>query len=160
MRVVVLGPGAAGKSTFARGLSAATGTPCVELDSVFWSADLEPTAPDEWVSVQEELTKGKRWILDGDLGPHDVLDVRLRRADTIVLFDIPTWRCVWRAARRSREQIEFWRWLLSWRRFYRPQLLEAIKTHASAAKLIIVRDSADEQQVMDLLAAGGTGKAR
>jgi adenylate kinase family enzyme len=35
----VLGPGAAGKSTFSRRLGDLTGVPVTELDSVFWSND-------------------------------------------------------------------------------------------------------------------------
>jgi adenylate kinase family enzyme len=45
MRVVVLGPGAAGKSTFARSVAEATGVKYVELDAVFWSPELQPMAP-------------------------------------------------------------------------------------------------------------------
>ena len=35
-RVLVVGSSCAGKSTFARALSDATGLPCVELDQLFW----------------------------------------------------------------------------------------------------------------------------
>ena len=104
MRVVILGPGAAGKSTFARRLSAATGVPSVELDSVFWSSALEPLTPTDWVTVQTGLISGESWILDGDLGPHDVLATRLERADTVVVFDLPPHICAWRALRRSPEK--------------------------------------------------------
>jgi len=41
-RVVILGRGGAGKSTFARSLSEITGIPAVQLDEHFWSATLEP----------------------------------------------------------------------------------------------------------------------
>ena len=139
MRLVVLGRGAAGKSVFARTVSEATGIPCVELDKVFWSADLEPTPHDQWVIVQQGLTQGESWILDGDLGPYDVLEARLNSADPLVVFDLPTWRCAWRAVRRSRERLDFWRWLLAWRRQYRPRLMEAIEIHAAEARLFVVR---------------------
>lgn len=99
-RVVVLGPGGSGKSTFARTLSERTGIPRTELDSVFWSADLRPTPPDEWSLIQQRLCAPDAWILDGDLGPYDVVEVRLRHADAVVLLDLPTWRCAWRALRR------------------------------------------------------------
>jgi adenylate kinase family enzyme len=38
-RVVVLGRGGAGKSTFAARLGMATGIPVVELDALFWRPD-------------------------------------------------------------------------------------------------------------------------
>ncbi len=151
MRLVVLGPGAAGKSTFARELSEATGIPRTELDKVFWSSDLEATAPATWAQIQQRLTSGDRWILDGDLGPYDVVEARLPRADTIVLLDIPTWRCAWRALRRSRERLDFWQWLLTWRRVSRPQLMEAIATHAGTAELLIATTPNEVRETMQAL---------
>ena len=129
-------------------MSEASGIQCVELDGVFWSADLQPTPPDQWVIVQQGLTQGESWILEGDVGPHDVVETRLNRADTIVVFDVPTWRCAWRAIRRSRERFDFWRWLLAWRRHYRPRLIEAIETYAARARLFVVRDDTDVQRTI------------
>ncbi len=51
--------------------------------------------------------------MDGDLGPHDVLDVRVQAADTVVFLEFPPLRCAWRALRRSPERASFWRWLLT-----------------------------------------------
>ena len=45
MRIVVLGPGAAGKSTFSKSLAQATGLAWVELDNLFWNANLDPMPP-------------------------------------------------------------------------------------------------------------------
>ena len=41
--------------------------------------------------------------MDGDLGPYDVLDVRLQAVDTVVLLDFPLLRSAWRAIRQSPE---------------------------------------------------------
>lgn len=107
-RVVVLGRGGAGKSTFARQLTRLTGLPVIELDRHFWNEDLSPLSVERWVEVQERLATGDRWIMDRDLGPYDAPAARLRRADTVVILDLPLWRCAWRAARRSRERADFW----------------------------------------------------
>lgn len=139
-RVVILGRGGAGKSTLAVALGARTGLPVVELDSVFWRAGLTPTPADEWRRVQRELVARDAWILDGDLGPYDALDVRLARADTVVLLDFGLARCAWRALRRSRENLDFWRWLITYRRRERPRLLTAIREHAPGATLRVLRD--------------------
>jgi adenylate kinase family enzyme len=101
-RVVVLGPGGAGKSVFAGRLGEATGLPVVELDQHFWKVGLVPTPADEWVALQQELVMQPEWILDGDLGPYDVVDVRISAADTVILLDFSRWRCAWQALRRSR----------------------------------------------------------
>lgn len=88
-RIVVLGRGGAGKSTLAARLGAALDLPVIELDKHFWSPDLTPTSKERWAKIQRQLAGGQRWILDGDLGPHDVLSVRLRAADTVVVLDFP-----------------------------------------------------------------------
>lgn len=80
------------------------------------------------------------WILEGDLGPYDVVDVRLRAADTIILLDFSFVRCAWRAIRRSRERMDFWRWLIAYRRLSRPLLMAAIARHAPSAVLHILRN--------------------
>ncbi len=136
----MLGNGASGKSTFAADLGAATGIAPVELDTVFWSDDLTALDPDTWRHRQADLVAGERWILDGDLGPYDALDVRLRRADAVVVFDIPTVVCVWRTWRRSRERLDYWKWLLTWRRHYRPRILRVIGECAPDARVFVVRN--------------------
>src|SRR5215470_6476814 len=138
-RVVILGRGASGKSTLARRLGETTGLPVIELDKVFWRAGLEPTPRDEWIAVQQKLVREQRWIMDGDLGPYDAVEVRLRAADTIILLDFSLLRCAWRALRRSRERSDFWRWVAAYRRKSRPALLEAISRHAPSADLHILR---------------------
>lgn len=139
-RVVILGRGGAGKSTLAATLGAATGLPVVELDKHFWGPGLEPTPPDRWAVLQGELADAVQWIMDGDLGPYDVLDVRLRRADTVLLLDYSFPRCAWQALRRSGEEADFWLWVWSWRRRHRPLLIDAVTTHAPNARLHVLRD--------------------
>jgi adenylate kinase family enzyme len=138
-RVVLLGRGAAGKSTLARRLGAATGIPVVELDALFWRPDLTPTPPAEWAAEQRELIARPAWIADGDLGPYDVLDVRLAAADTIVLLDFSLARCAWRAVRRSPERADFWRWVIGYRRQWRPRILARVAEVAPTAELHVLR---------------------
>src|SRR5438034_8107056 len=92
-RVVILGRGAAGKSTLARQLGDITGLPVVELDKIFWRSGLSPTPRAEWIALQQKLIQKEEWILDGDLGPYDAVEVRLCAADTIILLDFSLFRC-------------------------------------------------------------------
>jgi hypothetical protein len=39
------------------------------------------------VQVQQELANQPRCVMDGDLGPYDVLPVRLSAADTVLLVE-------------------------------------------------------------------------
>jgi adenylate kinase family enzyme len=141
-RVVILGPGGAGKSTLARRLGVLLDLPVVELDRHFWSPDLQPMSNERWRHVQAELSEPPQWIMDGDLGPYDAVEPRLRRADTVVVLDFARWRCLWRSVRRSRQRLDFWRWLWTWRRKSRPQLLSAITVHAARAETKILRSPA------------------
>jgi nicotinamide riboside kinase len=138
-RVVIVGRGASGKSTLARRLGDITGLPVIEVDKIFWRPGLIATPRDQWVVMQEKLVAGDRWIMDGDLGPYDAVEVRLRAADTILFLDFSLVRCAWRAIRRSREGADFWRWLLAYRYQSRPSLRAAIANHASNAVLHVFR---------------------
>jgi len=137
--VVILGRGASGKSTLARQLGSITGLPVIELDKVFWRPGLAGTPRDQWVVVQESLAAKEGWIMDGDLGPYDVVEVRLRAADTIIFLDFSLVRCAWRAVLRSRERADFWRWLMAYRCKSRAIVMQAIANHAPTAELRVLR---------------------
>jgi adenylate kinase family enzyme len=137
-RVIVVGPGAAGKSTLAARLGEITRLPVIELDTLFWRPGLAPTPREEWAAIQRQLAAQESWIMDGDLGPYDVLDIRLQAADAIVFLDFSPLRCAWRAIRRSPERADFWKWLLLYRRRSRPVLRQAIAAHASDADVYVL----------------------
>ena len=139
-RVVVIGSGASGKSTLAVELGEVTGLPVIELDKLFWRAGLVATSWDQWTEVQQDLVKEDRWILDGDLGSYDAIEVRLRAADTVIFLDFSLVRCAWRAIRRSRERVDFWLLLLRYRRQSRPFLMKAICDHARHATVHVLRN--------------------
>lgn len=139
-RVVIFGPGASGKSTLAVRLGEITGLGVIELDKVFWRPGLVPTPRDQWVKIQQMLVEANAWIMDGDLGAYDAVEVRLRAADTVIFLDFSLVRCAWRALRRSRERADFWLWLLRYRRQSRPFLMEAIANHAGNATLHVIRN--------------------
>lgn len=77
--------------------------------------------------------------MDGDLGPYDVVEVRLRAVDTIIFLDFSFARCAWRTIRRSCERADFWRWLVKYRWQSRPILMESIAKHAANADLHVFR---------------------
>jgi adenylate kinase family enzyme len=156
-RVVILGRGAAGKSTLARQLGEMTGLPTTELDKLFWQSGLAPTQRAEWTAFQQQLARKDSWILDGDLGPHDVVEVRLRAADTVILLDFGLVRCTWRALRRARERAAFWLWVLTYRRDSVPHLRAMIARHSPNATVHILRSpTAVKQFLSDMARQFGT----
>ncbi|HEY2477000.1 MAG TPA: hypothetical protein VGI19_19625 [Candidatus Cybelea sp.] len=138
-RVVIFGPGASGKTTFAAQLSRFTGLPHIELDKLFWQPGLVAMPRRSWVEVQRQLVARDEWILDGDLGPYDAAEERLRAADTVILLDFSPLLCMRRALRRPPERFDFWLWLLRYRSVYRPLLRKAIATHSRDAEVHILR---------------------
>lgn len=150
-RVVIFGRAAAGKSSLARTLGEITGLPVIELDKIFWQSGLQALPPGEWASIQNRLIQNSCWIMDGDLGPYDVADCRIQAADTIIFLDFSLVTCAWRAIRRSRERADFWRWLVAYRRKYRPALTQTFASCASTATLYRLRNPrAVERFIEDL----------
>lgn len=83
-RRLILGPGASRKSTLAARSGEITGLPIIELDKLFCRPGLLPAPQDQWVELQQKLVDEYQWIIDGDLGPYDAVEVRLRAADTMI----------------------------------------------------------------------------
>lgn len=137
----MLGRGGAGKSVLARRIATTIGAPVVELDALFWvRPGLVPLPRPEWARVQREaLPADARWVADGDLGPYDDLAARLPATDTVVLLDVSLPRCAYRALRRGRERSDFWWWVLTYRRRWRPRVLDAVRDHAPGADLVVLR---------------------
>lgn len=148
-KVVVLGRGGAGKSTFARASAQRTGLPVLELDKRFWGDGSIPMPKPRWIELQDQLAAAEQWIMDGDLGPYDAPSVRLRRADTVVLLDLPLVLCVWRAIRRGSERSDFWRWMLTWRHKSLPKLLAEVGIQAPNAKLHVLRSAAAVREFLN-----------
>ena len=139
-RVIILGRGGSGKSTLAAKLGVITGFPVLELDKPFWQPGIQALPRDEWVKMQRRLVAQESWIMDGDLGQYDALEVRLQAADTIILLDFALVRCAWRALRRGRERSDFWRWLIVYRRRSLPVLMQAISKFAPHAEFHLIRN--------------------
>ncbi len=98
-RIVVTGLAGAGKSTLSLALGARTGLPVIHLDLEFWKPGwTEPSEP-EWREKQSRVLAGDAWIADGNY--RETLDLRVGLADTVVVLDLPWWRCAGRALVRG-----------------------------------------------------------
>jgi len=98
-RVLVIGMAGSGKSTFSRALSEKTGLPVIHMDLHYWKPGWVEPSDDEWREAQRRVLAGDAWIADGnDL---DTLELRLERADTVILLDTPWWTCASRAFLRG-----------------------------------------------------------
>ena len=143
-KIVILGRGGAGKSTLARKLGELLNTPAIELDKHFWQPGLIPLENAEWISIQQKLASREKWIMDGDLGKYDVLSKRLKYADTVIILNFPFRICFIRALKRSKERLDFWIWLFTWRLIEFPKVMKTIKESASKNTRVIVLKSQNE----------------
>jgi adenylate kinase family enzyme len=153
-RVVIIGRGASGKSTLAVRLGEITGLLLIELDKIFWRPGLIAMPRNQWVIVQERLVAENGWIMDGDLGPFDAVEVRFRAADTIIFLDFSFVRCALRAIRRSRERADFWRWLFFYRYKSKLILRKAIANHAANTDIKVFRGPRALERFVANLARG------
>lgn len=150
-KIIVLGRGGAGKSTFSRELEKVLDIPVIELDKYFWKPDLSPLNNEEWVQLQKELAKKEKWIMDGDLGKYDVLSERIKYADTIIILSFPLWVCFKRALKRSSERFDFWWWLITWKINELPKIKNTINNYAVNTKIIFLRNQSDVDNFLNRL---------
>lgn len=98
-KILVIGSGGAGKSTFARRLHQLTGIELIHLDKIYWKPNWVESSKDEWRKTVENLIEKDSWIMDGNYG--GTMETRIAACDTIVFLDLPRTICVWRAFKRS-----------------------------------------------------------
>lgn len=170
-RIMVIGSGGAGKSTFARELARVTGLPLIHLDRCYWLPGWSPTPNDEWLERVRQLSGGDRWIIDGNYGGS--LSIRVERCDAIVFFDMPRLTCVggvvkrWLTQRRSprpdlpdgcpeKLDLAFLRWIWDYPRNSRPRIATALEHADPQVEVMTITRRA---QARSLLNAGSAGTA-
>ncbi|HQZ97180.1 MAG TPA: DNA topology modulation protein [Pyrinomonadaceae bacterium] len=98
-KIIVIGSGGAGKSTFSRRLGDALGIPVIHLDQLYWRPNWDKMPKPDWEATVAELVKGHSWIMDGNFG--GTREMRMRAADTIIFLDVPRRICLYRAIKRA-----------------------------------------------------------
>lgn len=161
-RIAVVGPGGAGKSTFARELGRRLGIPVMHLDAHFWKPGWTATPPAEWRAIQIELLGGERWIADGNHGA--TFDIRLERVDTVIVLAPPRLVCLAGALRRSLGRhgqsvqapgcpehldLGFLRWIWRYPRDSRPRLDAAIERHRAHLRVVELRSRRQAAAFLD-----------
>lgn len=91
-KVIIIGCPGAGKSTFARKLSEATGLPLFYLDMIWHKPDKTNVTREEFDIKLKEILRKDRWIIDGNY--IRTLEMRLMECDTVFLLDYPLEICL------------------------------------------------------------------
>jgi adenylate kinase family enzyme len=124
-RVLVIGNGATGKTTFSDRLAARTGIDVHHLDGMAWRAGWRRVPEDEFEAALAQVLAGPRWIIDGVAYPQHIPE-RIERADTVIFIDYSLPRIYWwalkkeaRFAFRQRPEMPAGtpEWKITWRLF-------------------------------------------
>lgn len=157
-RVAVVGSPGTGKTTFSNSLAALTGLPVIHLDEQFWTPGWVETPYEEWDQKQRALVDEPRWILDGNYGR--TVDVRLARADTVIVLSAPRIVCLYRVLKRVvvnwRQDIqapgcpehfdfEFVKWIWNFPRDSQPRLTEALARFEGKFDLVLLANRNDSR---------------
>jgi adenylate kinase family enzyme len=175
-RILVIGSGGAGKSTFSRRLSEILDIEVIHLDKEHWKPGWVEPPKDVWRSKVEELVGGDEWIMDGNYS--GTLDLRIAACDTVILLDLPRALCVWRALKRvatyrgtnrpdltegcdERVDLTFLLWIWNYPSRTRPKVLGLIKQHSQSKRIVHLRSrKAVEKFLSEVAAHRRTGGVR
>jgi adenylate kinase family enzyme len=178
-RIIVIGSGGAGKSTFAAELAKYTGLPLIHLDRYYWKPGWVPTPNEKWIECVQQLSSGDSWIMDGNYSGS--LSIRVQRCDGIIFFDMPRLICVrgilqrrlaYRLSQRPdlpegcSEQVtmEFLRWVWNYPRKSRPRIIAALGQANPETEILIVTRRAQAREILDAVSkraaqhAAGAGR--
>lgn len=167
-RIVIFGRPGSGKSTFALKLHKKTGLPLYHLDKYFFVANWQERNYQEYLMKEKELIAQDRWIIDGNA--LQSLEGRFARADVVLYFNFPRYKCLWNIIKRlfkkdpciqDRAQgcHEKLTWNLLWYMWtfeYRKnkqflQQLSEFKKRYPKVKFIEVRNEAEAERIFDFL---------
>ncbi len=147
-----------------RELAARTGIPVYHLDKLYWQPGWKPHPDAAAFRAQvDAIIAGERWILDGEFFDY-AGHARFGRADCVVLFDLPTSLCLYRAVKRwltyrgenrpdlapgCPEQFDwkFYRYILSYRAKQLPKVEALIAEHFRGR---LVRIRCDDESIVFL----------
>ncbi len=157
-RVLVIGPGGAGKSTFARALRDRTGLPLVYLDMIWHRPDGTHISREAFDGRLGEILERPEWIMDGDYAR--TLETRLRAADTVFLLDYPVEVCLAGVESRrgkpredmpwieTEEDPEFTAWIRAFPTEKLPETYRLLEQYREGREIHVFHDREDAERWM------------
>lgn len=97
-KIIVIGSGGAGKSTFSKHLGDILGLDVIQLDELYWQRNWTEMSRAEWVKTMEKLVARDSWIMDGNYS--GTLSIRMNACDTVIFLDLPRVTCLTRVVKR------------------------------------------------------------
>ena len=97
-KVLIIGSPGSGKSYFAKELEECTKLPLYHLDMIYHREDGTHLSDEEFYKRLDEVLNKDEWIIDGNY--QSSLEYRLKKCDTVFLYDLPTDICIKSAIER------------------------------------------------------------
>ena len=162
-RVLVIGPGGSGKSTFAKRLGQILDIDVKHLDRHYWRAGWTKPSNEDWLKTVDELISADAWIIDGNFG--GTLAKRVARCDTIIFLDMPRLVCLWRVTKRrltyrkrsrpdmaegcqEKLDLEFISWAWNYSNRSRPNVIKLINENSESKKVVWLRSNTDVERFL------------
>lgn len=162
-KVLVIGSGGAGKSTFARRLGKLLDIEVIHLDALYWNAGWVETPKPVWAKRVAELVERDAWIMDGNYS--GTFDIRLKACDAVVFLDMPRLLCLWRVLKRlmiyrnrtrpdmaegcgEKLNWEFLLWVWNYPKRTRPKIIDWIRENSGSKKVIRLRSPAEVERYL------------
>jgi adenylate kinase family enzyme len=153
-RIAIIGCCGAGKSTLAVTLGQKLNLPVIHLDAHYWQPGWQESDKNDWLTIQQKLIKGDRWIIDGNYG--STMNLRLARANTIIWLDFHRHICLWRVLKRylqyagetrpdmakgcpERLNWDFWQYVWNFPQIHRLRILEQVAKYENKKQIIILQ---------------------
>ncbi len=160
-RIMIIGPGGAGKSTLARTIGEQLNLPVFHLDAHMWQPNWVMTPRHEQRVIQERLLTADRWVIDGNYS--STMDLRIAKADTIIFLDINHRIALYQAVKRYmmyRNQVrpdmgvgchekidwEFIRWIWNYPKNQRPKVMSLLGNVSPGKEIIFLKSPKQIEQ--------------
>lgn len=157
-RILVIGPGGAGKSTVAAKLGEILELPVVHLDSLFWLPGWIESPREQFAAKLESILQDANWVIDGNYS--GTLQQRLSVCDCVVFLDLPRWICIYRVLGRAiryrgttrpdmadgcpeRLNAGFLRWVWNYRKRSHPKVLSLLSNLQDHQSVFHLRSNAE-----------------
>src|SRR6266496_1064936 len=164
-KVLVIGPGGAGKSTFATRLGELLNIDVVHLDQIYWRPGWIETPKSEWLKTVAELLNRDSWIIDGNYS--GTLPKRIDASDTVIFLDLPRRLCLWRVLKRAvvyrnkrrpdmaegcaeRFNLDFIIWVWNYPRKARPKVVKLLQSNATTKKVVWLRSPSEVEKFLTI----------
>jgi adenylate kinase family enzyme len=164
-KVLVIGPGGAGKSTLANRLGELLNLEVLHLDKLYWRAGWIETPKPEWLETVRELLRRDAWIMDGNYS--GTLDLRFQACDTVIFLDMPRRLCIWRVFKRAmiyrtrsrpdmaegcpeRLTLEFVLWIWNYSQRTRPKIARLLES-TTEKRIIWLRSRSEVERCLEKL---------